>query len=179
MTPDDRLRIPDRVARLYRGRTRLKLKVLPSKPDEGPPMLQFEGDATSLDFLVKVLEAVGCGAPRDWLVPEQHLVTASQAGLVLRLLADRGSANPAAVRRRRSRLALRFETGSGRRRFVVEGDRAALEQLADLVRDVLTDPDCGRQIHVGQGGLAKSSEMGLYIHRLPCMAKFLRQFGWP
>ena len=142
-------------------------------------MLRIEGDATTLDFFVKVLEAVGNGAPRDWLVPEQHLDTKSQGGLILRLLADQGSANPAAVRRRRSRLALRLEPGSGRRRFVIEGDRAALEQLAGLVRNVLTDPDCGRQIHYGQGGLAKSTEMGLYLHRLPCMAEFLRQYGWP
>lgn len=73
MTRDDRRRFPDRVARLYRGRTRSKLKVRPSKPHEGPPMLLFEGTRRRSTFLVKVLEAVGGGAAHDWLVPEQHL----------------------------------------------------------------------------------------------------------
>lgn len=54
---------------------------------------------------------------------------------------------------------------------LIEGTRRSLQQLAKLIAEVAKADDCGRQLSPrgpGSDWFTEYSEMGLYIHRLPC-----------
>ena len=55
---------------------------------------------------------------------------------------------------------------------LIEGDRAALESFAKVVLALAADEDCGYGLSPrgpGSKYFTKDSEIGFYIHRLPCV----------
>jgi hypothetical protein len=57
---------------------------------------------------------------------------------------------------------------------LIEGDRKAFKFLSDLFHAHARGKDCGFHIAPRAAGSAffkKSSELGLYLHRLPCLDK--------
>lgn len=55
---------------------------------------------------------------------------------------------------------------------LIEGDRRSLEFLAALLLAVASDEDCGYGIQPGGAGsahFAANTELGIYLHRLPCV----------
>ena len=65
------------------------------------------------------------------------------------------------------------EKPEGKRLVLLEGDKTSLEWLADLIlASAAFEKDCGSFVAPdGPGNMFfnKSSEFGIYIHRLPCL----------
>ena len=51
---------------------------------------------------------------------------------------------------------------------MIEGDKASLELLAKVIHAAANRDDCG--FHIGPGNLyfTECSELGLFLHRVPC-----------
>ena len=62
---------------------------------------------------------------------------------------------------------------------LIEGDRASLEFLGNLILEHANNPqDCGIQMYPNAQGKAyfkRGSNMGFYLHRLPCWNKLLKR----
>lgn len=74
---------------------------------------------------------------------------------------------------RRAKLNLRIlpnePGGEGRPLVLIEGDKKSLEDFGNLILDHARNPqDCGLQFFAGQAIFDLKTELGLYIHRLPC-----------
>ena len=66
---------------------------------------------------------------------------------------------------------------------LIEGSKKSLQALARVILAVAADEDCGYGFSpkaAGNAHFSKKSELGIYIHRLPCMNKRLsRHPGQP
>jgi len=62
---------------------------------------------------------------------------------------------------------------------LIEGDRASLEYLGNLILEHARNPqDCGIQKFPGtpaKGLFKRGSDVGFYLHRLPCWNKLLKR----
>ena len=55
---------------------------------------------------------------------------------------------------------------------LLEGSKASLEYLAEVILAAASDEDCGyglSQKGPGSAGFSKNADLGIYIHRLPCV----------
>jgi len=99
---------------------------------------------------------------------------------------DRTSAkvrDPYEVLRAYSRRGVQFKTGLVKPTkadfeptVLLEGDKATLECLGNLLLAVANDEDCGIFLsHKGKGSslFAKSASVGICIHRLPCVNQLM------
>ena len=82
--------------------------------------------------------------------------------------------------RRRVRLSVRILESTatdGTPSVLIEGSQASLEYLADVIRAVAKDEDCGYQLPLGPGSKrsAPDTTHGIYIHRTPCINEALNR----
>ena len=55
---------------------------------------------------------------------------------------------------------------------LLEGSKASLENLAEVILAVANDDDCGYGLSPkgpGSAGFSKNADLAIYIHRLPCV----------
>ena len=61
-----------------------------------------------------------------------------------------------------------------RETVLIEGTSESLKFLADILLALTDDEDCGIQFSpkgAGMAWFAKDSQLGIYLHRLPCVGK--------